>query len=56
MIVTASAASLREILRDGDVAEFLFGRQERLDRHRIGDLAHADLVGGDRVDLRCSGS
>ena len=40
-----------EIVRDRHVADLLVGRQEGLDRHRIGDLAHADQFAGDLEDL-----
>ncbi len=38
-------------MRNGDVADLFVGRQEGLDRDRIGDLAHADDVAGDFEDL-----
>ena len=41
----------REIVRDRHVADLLVGRQEGLDRHRIGHLAHADELGRDLEDL-----
>ena len=41
----------REILRDRHVADLLVGRQEGLQRDRVGDLAHADELGGNLEDL-----
>jgi hypothetical protein len=38
-------------MRDGHVADLLVGRQEGLDRHRIGDLAHADQLARNLEDL-----
>ena len=40
-----------EIVRDRHVADLLVGRQEGLDRHRIGHLAHADELGRNLEDL-----
>ncbi len=41
----------REIVGDRHVADLLVGRQERLDGHRIGHLAHADEFGRNLEDL-----
>ncbi len=38
-------------MRDGHLADLLLGRQERLQRHRIGDLAHSDQFTRDLEDL-----
>ena len=41
----------REVVGDGHVADLLVGRQEGLDGHRIGHLAHADELGRHLEDL-----
>jgi hypothetical protein len=45
----------REIVGDGHVADLLLGRQERLQRDRIGHLAHADQFRRDLIDLAVQG-
>ena len=41
----------RQILRNRHLADLFVGRQEGLDRHRIGGLAHAHEFAGDLIDL-----